>query len=398
MRAEIGRRAVGPHASSRGTQQVHLIWLRRGWSVLAVLLAAGLGLTLALRPASAPARSTPAAPDFTLPLAAGGHGRMALHSLRGHPVLLNFLNSQCPDCLDELPTLRRTARAYRAQGVIVLGVATGGDTLASARALASAAHLPYPVVVDEHQDVAWRYNVGGWPISFFLDAQGRVRGQYAGPLDAQAVRDGLAQAGAIHCTRCGGVDQPTLGDRGASGSGTTLSADTLFSPPRPAAFFALRDQQGRVITPGTLRGKVVALTFISAVCKEQCPMVGQTLSLVRRDLGRDAAHLAIVAISVDPEQDSPRATRAFAAASGWQGAEWHYLSAPRAVLQRVWAAYYIDVPPPPPIFKPGQSIVHLAELYLIDPRGRLRAYYHVPFLASRVAASVRALLASTADS
>jgi protein SCO1 len=323
---------------------------------------------------------------------------MALHSLRGHPVLLNFLNSQCPDCLDELPTLRQTARTYRAQGVIVLGVATGGDTVASARALASAAHLPYPVVVDEHQDVAWRYNVGGWPISFFLDAQGRVRGQYAGPLDAQAVRDGLAQAGAIHCTRCGRVDQPTLGASGASGSGTTLSADTLFSPPRPAAFFALRDQQGRVIMPSTLRGKVVALTFISAECKEQCPMVGQTLSLVRRDLGRDAARLAIVAISVDPEQDSPQATRAFAAASGWHGAEWHYLSAPRAVLQRVWAAYYIDVPPPPPIFKPGQSILHQAQLFLIDPRGRLRAYYHVPFLASRVAASVRALLAPTAGS
>jgi cytochrome oxidase Cu insertion factor (SCO1/SenC/PrrC family) len=323
---------------------------------------------------------------------------MALHSLRGHPLLLNFFNSQCPDCLDELPTLRRTARAYRAQGVLVLGIATGGDTVASARGLASAAHLPYPVVVDEHQDVAWRYNVGGWPISFFLDAQGRLRGQHVGPLDPQTVRDGLAQAGAIHCTRCTGVEQPTLGESGASGSGPTLNADQLFSPPRPAAFFALRDQQGRVITPSVLRGKIVALTFISAVCKEQCPMVGQTLSLVRRDLGRDAAHLAIVAISVDPEQDSPQATRAFAAASGWHGADWHYLSAPRAVLQRVWAAYYIDVPPPPPIFKPGQTIEHQAELFLIDPRGRLRAYYDVPFLASRVAASVRALLTATAGS
>jgi protein SCO1/2 len=212
------------------------------------------------------------------------------------------------------------------------------------------------------------------------------------------VRDGLAQAGAIRCTRCGGVDPPALGESGASGSGRTLSADILFSPPRLAAFFALRDQQGRVITPGALRGKVVALTFISAVCKEQCPMVGQTLSLVRRDLGRDAAHLAIVAISVDPEQDSPQATRAFAAASGWQGADWHYLSAPRAVLQHVWSAYYIDVPPPPPIFKAGQSIVHQAELFLIDPRGRLRAYFDVPFLASRVAASVRALLTPRAGS
>src|SRR5947208_16155704 len=132
MRAEIGRRAVDPRAPSGDTQRSRLILPRRGWSALAVMLAAALGLGLALQPASSPAQSTPAAPDFSLPMAAGGHRRMALHSLRGHPVLLNFLNSQCPDCLDELPTLRYTARAYRAQGVIVLGVATGGDTVASA--------------------------------------------------------------------------------------------------------------------------------------------------------------------------------------------------------------------------------------------------------------------------
>ena len=94
--------------------------------------------------------------------------------------------------------LRQTARAYRALGVVVLGVATGGDTVASARQFAAAQHLSYPVVVDEHQGVAWRYDVGGWPTSFFLDAQGRLRGQYIGPLDRQTVRDGLAQAGKSH--------------------------------------------------------------------------------------------------------------------------------------------------------------------------------------------------------
>jgi hypothetical protein len=36
--------------------------------------------------------------------------------------------------------------------------------------------------------------------------------------------------------------------------------------------------------------------------------------------------------------------------------------------------------------------VHQTGLYLIDPRGRLRAYDDVPFLAADVAASVRALL------
>jgi cytochrome c biogenesis protein CcmG, thiol:disulfide interchange protein DsbE len=154
------------------------------WRGLPLLLAAILAIGLVLRPAPA-VRSAPLAPDFTLPAASGARGTLALRALRGHPVLLNFFNTKCPPCIEEMPVLRQTARVYRALGVVVLGVATGGDTVASARQFAAAQHLPYPVVVDEHQDVAWRYDVGGWPTSFFLDAQGRLRGQYIGPLDRQ---------------------------------------------------------------------------------------------------------------------------------------------------------------------------------------------------------------------
>ena len=77
------------------------------------------------------------------------------------------------------------------------------------------------------------------------------------------------------------------------------------------------------------------------------------------------------------------------ALSGWQGTDWHYLSAPRAVLAPIWKAYGVYVGPPTTA---GEDPEHYAGLYLIDPRGRLRAYYDVPFLAPRVAAAIRALL------
>ena len=80
---------------------------------------------------------------------------------------------------------------------------------------------------------------------------------------------------------------------------------------------ALHDQQGRTIALTRLRGQVVALTFVSAICTEQCPLVGKGLSQVRHALGRAAAHLTIVAISVAPERDTPRTVRHFAALSGW---------------------------------------------------------------------------------
>lgn len=362
---------------------------RRGWSVGVLLAAIIVGLGLALRPA--PAESAPLAPDFTLPAASGAHGDLSLRTLRGHPVLLNFFNTQCGPCLDEMPRLRQAAQAYRSRGVVVLGVATGGDTVETARRLAAAVHLPYPVVADVHQAVAWNYNVGGWPTTFFVDKQGHLRGQYWGAMDAATIRDGLAQAGAIACAHCSALAQASLGT--AAPAGNKLSADILFPQPHPAPMFTLRDQQGRVITPRSLRGKVVALTFVSALCKEQCPLVGQTLTQVQRQLGRDASRLVIVAISVDPEVDTTKDTYAFARESGWRTGSWHYLTAPRSVLQRVWASYYIGVPAPPPIYK-AASVVHQAEVGLIDPRGNLRAYYDVPFLASRVTASVRALLHS----
>ncbi len=366
-------------------------WPLRRWGAPALLVAVvAVGLGLALRPAT-PARSIPLAADFTLPAAAGARGALALHALRGHAVLLNFFNSTCAPCIAEAPLLRQTARTYRPRGVIVLGVATGGDTVASARAFAAAQRLPFPIVADTHQDVAWSYDVGGWPTSFFLDAGGRLRGLYTGPLDTQTIRAGLAQAGAIACADCVHVDVPAS----AAPASNALSADAILNPVRPATPFTLRDQRGATITPARLRGKVVALTFVSAVCTEQCPLVGKGLAQVRHDLGPDAAHFVIVAISINPEQDTPRAVAHFAALSDWAATDWHYLSAPRRTLVPLFRAYgvYVQNPPPPG----GQDIVHQAGLYLIDPRGNLRAYDDVPFLAPRVAASVRALLTPAAD-
>lgn len=375
-----------------------VVRLRSTSRLIVVALVVLVGGVLVLRPATqAPqsAQAAPLAPPFSLPLLSGGTGTLALRALRGHPVVLNFFQSNCGPCLDEMPLLAQTSRTYRRQGVVVLGIASLGDAASAARGLARADHLPFPVVWDEHQAVAWQYQVSATPSTMFIDAQGRWRGQYEGQLDASLIRNGLAQAGAIACSTCAAVEPPGEGVAGTTTvPASALRVTKIFSAPyRPAAPFALPDQQGRLITPASLRGKVVALTFISAACVEQCPLVGQTLGQARRLLGRAASRLSIVAISVAPEQDSAATTRRFAREAGWLGADWHYLTAPRATLQRVWNAYWVPVYAPPPIFKTtGAGLVHQTGLYLIDPRGRLRAYDDVPFLAADVAASVRALL------
>ncbi len=368
--------------------------LYRGWlgpprrlaSLLAVLLAAALGLVLLLRPAT-PAYGAPLAPNFTLPVVSGGHGTLSLRQLRGHPVLLNFFWTGCEPCQAERPMLRTAFDTYSKKGVVVLGVAEASDNIGSVQRFALAGHLNYPMVLDSQGGTFWRYNVGHYPISLFIDARGYIRGEVDSELTADSLRNGLAQAGAVRCDTCAAVARPVSAPSNASGS-------DVFAPPYVAHSFALRDQRGAIVSLASLRGKAVALTFLSSVCTEQCPLAGRALAQVDHLLGKDASRFSIVVVSADPENDSPAATLSFAFKSGWRGLDWHYLTAPRPVLQQVWSAYGVPIEAPSPIFKGGIGLTHDASVYLLDTQGRWRAYVEAPFQAPQVASTVRALLHS----
>jgi len=359
---------------------------RRLASLLAVLLAVALGLVLLLRPAT-PAYGAPLAPNFTLPIVSGGHGTLSLRQLRGHPVLLNFFWSGCEPCQAERPMLRTAFDTYSKKGVVVLGVAEASDNVATVQRFALAGHLTYPMVLDSQGGTFWRYNVGHYPISLFIDARGYIRGEVDSELTADSLRNGLAQAGAVTCANCAAVARPVSAPSNASGS-------DVFTPPYVAHSFALRDQRGAIVSLASLRGKAVALTFLSSVCTEQCPLAGRALAQVDHLLGKDAARFSIVVVSADPENDSPAATLSFALKSGWRGLDWHYLTAPRPVLQQVWHAYGVPIEAPSPIFKGGIGLAHDASVYLLDTQGRWRAYVEAPFQAPQVASTVRALLHS----
>ncbi len=359
---------------------------RRLASLLAVLLAVALGLVLLLRPAT-PAYGAPLAPNFTLPIVSGGHGTLSLRQLRGHPVLLNFFWSGCEPCQAERPILRTAFDTYSKKGVVVLGVAEASDNVATVQRFALAGHLTYPMVLDSQGGTFWRYNVGHYPISLFIDARGYIRGEVDSELTADSLRNGLAQAGAVRCGTCAAVARPVSAPSNASGS-------DVFAPPYVAHSFALRDQRGAIVSLASLRGKAVALTFLSSVCTEQCPLAGRALAQVDHLLGKDASRFSIVVVSADPENDSPAATLSFALKSGWRGLDWHYLTATRPVLQQVWRAYGVPIEAPSPIFKGGIGLAHDASVYLLDTQGRWRAYVEAPFQAPQVASTVRALLHS----
>jgi protein SCO1/2 len=155
---------------------------------------------------------------------------------------------------------------------------------------------------------------------------------------------------------------------------------------KPSPPVALRDQSGQTVSLRSLHGHVVLLTFLDSKCKSACPIEGRAL---RNVLQRVRATGAVpVVVSVDPWADTPASARAFAAHAEWAG-NWHWLLGSRAKLAPVWRAYDVGVKRTP------GDILHTVVLYVIDPRGDLRAGYLFPFPARAVAETVQQLAAGT---
>ncbi len=124
------------------------------------------------------AANAPVAP----PLATGtwiNSKPLALESLRGRVVLLDFWTFNCHNCRNTLPALKRFDARYRAQGLTVIGVhSPEGDyakDLSNVRRQVRTLGINYPVVTDNDY-ASWRaFNMQAWPTVVLLDKKGRVR-------------------------------------------------------------------------------------------------------------------------------------------------------------------------------------------------------------------------------
>lgn len=125
------------------------------------------------------------APTFSLPSLEGGQP-VALAAYRGTPVIVNFFASWCPDCRSELAAIGSVAR--QASGRVgVVGV-DSNDTSTAAEQVLARAHADYPVGVDASVHVATEYLLTALPVTYFLDARGRVVGTAFGPQTARSLQ------------------------------------------------------------------------------------------------------------------------------------------------------------------------------------------------------------------
>jgi peroxiredoxin len=115
------------------------------------------------------------APDFALPSTAGANYRLSEY--RGEVVALLFWASWCGDCRRELERFERLRRTYGSVGLNVLAVNLDAEP-ERASALAGAAGIGYPVLLDAGRDVSRSYQADDLPLIVLIDRHGAVRARH----------------------------------------------------------------------------------------------------------------------------------------------------------------------------------------------------------------------------
>ena len=139
----------------------------------------------------------------------------------------------------------------------------------------------------------------------------------------------------------------------------------------PAPAFALTDQSGKRVALSDLHGKVAAVTFIYATCKDTCPILTAKMAAIQRKLGADfGPKVRFASITVEPEIDTPAVLKAYAEKFGADSAGWSFLTGPSKEIQEVVRSYGAFAKR-----NKAGDVDHLFLTSLIDRKGMLRVQY-----------------------
>ena len=179
--------------------------------------------------------------------------------------------------------------------------------------------------------------------------------------------------------------------------GEPLNAQPV-DPPRFAPATAGQGADGEEIRLPAGDGRPAVVTFLFTECPDVCPLIATTIRAALEEMGSSAERIDVVAITVDPEDDTPRAVRRFLARYGLTG-RMDYLIGSRAELRPVWAAWGIAPQPKRPsgaahAGREEERSLHSAPVILIDRDGRQAGKYApgIPFSARELADDMRRLL------
>ena len=108
--------------------------------------------------------------------------RHSLDDYRGKVVVVNFFGTWCPPCLQEMPSLLLLAEALKDRPFAVLAVAVG-DSPARLRQVFGEQKDAFTILLDSRGGAARSWGALGFPTSFVLDTESRIRYSVEGPVE-----------------------------------------------------------------------------------------------------------------------------------------------------------------------------------------------------------------------
>lgn len=171
--------------------------------------------------------------------------------------------------------------------------------------------------------------------------------------------------------------------------GLELQAGIALPQPRSLPEFTLQDQDGQPFTRASLGGQWTLLFAGFTSCPDICPTTLATLAKVHARLERAGGGLQVLFLGLDPERDDPATMRAYLGHfnPGFRGA-----TGEKAQIDKLMAALglaYLRVP----TGAESYTIDHSTALVLVDPDGRVAAYFKPPFQPEAIAADLAPVLA-----
>lgn len=154
---------------------------------------------------------------------------------------------------------------------------------------------------------------------------------------------------------------------------------------------ALTGHDGKPRKLADFRGKAVILFFGYTHCPDICPTTLADMGAVMKKLGKDAARVQVLFVTLDPERDTPEVLARYVPAfdPGFLG-----LAGDAAATQRAAKEFRIFYEKRPGGAPGAYTVDHSGQSYVLDPQGRLRLFVRHDRIAQDLADDLRVLLGS----
>ena len=122
-----------------------------------------------------------------------------------------------------------------------------------------------------------------------------------------------------------------------------------------------------MVSTNDLKGSPYVVSFFFSTCPSICVSQNQKLKELQDEF--EGQGVRFVAISVDPETDTPEVLREYAARFGADPDQWLFLTGELNYIRRIGAEIFQQ---------PVNKQFHTERFVLVDPNGKIEGFYNWP--------------------